>query len=92
MTERRTWSGLPPPTESLESVSPVKTASSLTTKVIRKNGDVLPTVLVDGFVAETWGIDNKGVLEIQALRRLTRLERTEINEEGERLRDFVTTG
>jgi len=53
---------------------------------------VLPTVLVDGFVAETWGIDNKGVLEIQALRRLTRLERTEINEEGERLRDFVTTG
>ena len=27
--------------------------------VIRKNGDVLPTVLVDGFVAATWNIDRK---------------------------------
>jgi hypothetical protein len=32
--------------------------------VIRKNGDVLPTVLVDGFVAATWNVDNKRGLEL----------------------------
>jgi hypothetical protein len=57
--------------------------------VIRKNGDVLPTVLVEGFVAATWNIDRKRGLEIQPLRRLTRQERTEIDEEGERLVEFV---
>jgi hypothetical protein len=57
--------------------------------VIRKNGDVLPTVLVDGFVAATWNVDRKRGLEIEPLRRLTRAERTEIEEEGERLVEFV---
>ena len=56
--------------------------------VIRKNGDVLPTVLVDGFVAATWNIDRKRGLEIQPLRRLTKAERAEIDEEGERLVEF----
>ena len=56
--------------------------------VIRKNGDVLPTVLVDGFVAATWNIDRKRGLEIEPLRRLTKAERAEINEEGERLVEF----
>src|SRR6266550_3668452 len=32
--------------------------------VIRKNGDVIPTVLVDGFVAASWNVDRKGKLEI----------------------------
>ena len=56
--------------------------------VIRKNGDVLPTVLVDGFVAATWNIDRKRGLEIEPLRRLTKVERAEIDEEGERLVEF----
>jgi hypothetical protein len=57
--------------------------------VIRNNGDVLPTVLVDGFVAATWNIDRKGALEVDPLRRLTKAERVEIDEEGERLAEFV---
>ncbi len=57
--------------------------------VIRKNGDVLPTVLVDGFVAATWNVDRKRGLEIEPLRRLTKTERAEIDEEGERLVEFV---
>jgi DNA glycosylase AlkZ-like len=56
--------------------------------VIRKNGDVLPTVLVDGFVAATWNVDEKGRLEIKPLRTLTRHERAEIDDEGERLVEF----
>jgi Winged helix DNA-binding domain len=56
--------------------------------VIRKNGDVLPTILVDGFVAATWNIDRKRGLEIAPLRRLTKAERAEIDEEGERLVEF----
>ena len=56
--------------------------------VIRKNGDVLPTVLVDGFVAATWNIDRKRGLAIEPLRRLTKAERAEIDEEGERLVEF----
>ena len=57
--------------------------------LIKPNGDVLPSVLVDGFVAATWLIDRKGRLELTPLRRLTRAERSEIDEEGERLREFV---
>jgi hypothetical protein len=56
--------------------------------VIKPNGDVAPTVLVDGFVAARWDIDRKGSLKIEPLRRLTRDERAEVNEEGERLREF----
>src|SRR3989440_12939304 len=57
--------------------------------VIRKNGDVLPTVLVDGFVAATWNVDRKRGLEVEPLRRLTKAELAEIDEEGERLVEFV---
>jgi winged helix DNA-binding protein len=57
--------------------------------VIRKNGDVLSTVLVDGFVAGTWDVGTKGMLELEPLVRLTRAQRAEIDEEGERLVDFV---
>jgi hypothetical protein len=56
--------------------------------VIGKNGDVLPTVLVDGFVAATWEIDKKGSLKVERLRRLTKAQGAEIAEEGERLREF----
>jgi hypothetical protein len=61
----------------------------LRTTVIRKNGDVLPTVLVDGFVSATWNVDRKRGLEIEPLRPLTRTERAEIDEEGARLVEFV---
>jgi uncharacterized coiled-coil protein SlyX len=57
--------------------------------VIRKNGDVLPTVLVDGFVAATWNVDRKRGLEIEPLRRLTKAERADVDDEGERLVEFV---
>jgi hypothetical protein len=56
--------------------------------VIKQNGDVAPTVLVDGFVAATWEIDRKGRLNVAPLRRLTKNERSEVDEEGERLREF----
>src|SRR6266542_5800945 len=57
--------------------------------VIRKNGDVLPTVLVDGFVAATWGLDKKAGLQLTPLRRLAKAERSAIEAEGERLVEFV---
>jgi len=57
--------------------------------VIRKNGDVLPTVLVDGFVAATWKVDRKRGLEVEPLQRLTRAKLAEIYAEGERLVEFV---
>jgi hypothetical protein len=58
--------------------------------VIRKNGDVLPTILVDGFVAAAWEVGKKGKLEIAPLRKLSRAERAEVDEEGERLLEFVS--
>jgi hypothetical protein len=58
------------------------------TRVIAKNGDVAPTVLVDGFVAATWDVAAKRDLTITALRRLSKQERAEIDEEGERLVEF----
>jgi len=57
--------------------------------VIRKNGDVLPTVLVDGFVAATWEVDRKHGLQIRPLSRLSKAERAQIDDEGERLLRFV---
>jgi hypothetical protein len=61
----------------------------LRSTVIRKNGDVLPTILVDGFVAATWNVDRKRGLEVTPLRRLTKAERVAIDDEGERLVEFV---
>jgi len=61
---------------------------NLRSTVIRKNGDVLPTVLVDGFVSAAWDIGTKRELTITPLRRLTKQERVAIDEEGERLVGF----
>jgi hypothetical protein len=58
------------------------------TMVIAKNGDVAPTVLVDGFVAATWDVGAKRDLTITPLRKLTKAERAEIDDEGERLVEF----
>ena len=57
-------------------------------RVIAKNGDVAPTVLVDGFVAATWNVDRKGALEIKPLVRLSKQHRAEIDDEGEQLVAF----
>jgi len=56
--------------------------------VIAKNGDVLPTVLVDGFVSATWDLGTKRDLKITPLRRLAKAERADIDAEGERLVEF----
>ena len=56
--------------------------------VIAKNGDVVPTVLVDGVVAATWDMGTKRDLTIRPLRHLTKQERTAIDDEGERLAEF----
>jgi hypothetical protein len=64
-------------------------AEKLRRTVIRNNGDVLQSVLVDGFVAALWNIDRKRGLQIEPLRRLTKAERAEIDDEGERLVQFV---
>jgi len=60
----------------------------LRSTVIRKNGDVAPTVLVDGFVAATWDVGAKRDLTITPLRRLSKRERAEVDDEGERLAEF----
>jgi len=65
-------------------------AESLRKTVIRNNGDVLQSVLVDGFVTALWNIDKKGELQIEPLRRLTKAERAAIDEEGEGLVRFVS--
>jgi hypothetical protein len=61
---------------------------NLRSTVIRKNGDVLPTVLVDGFVSAVWDIGTKRDLTITPLRKLTKQERAAVDEEGDRLVEF----
>jgi hypothetical protein len=55
--------------------------------VIRKNGDVLPTFLVDGAVAGTWDAPLRGraVLTLTPLRPLPPAQRDEVEQEGEQL-------
>jgi hypothetical protein len=60
--------------------------------VIKKNGDFLPTVLVDGLVAGLWSVDERrseAVLTITPLRKLPVAARREVEAEGERLVGFV---
>ena len=58
--------------------------------VFKNNGDLLPTVLVDGFVSAVWNVDKSGRLEVTPLRRLSRAERAQVDAEGERLMAFVS--
>jgi hypothetical protein len=56
--------------------------------VVRKNGDFLPTVLVDGFVAGTWEVERaqgRATLHVRPFDPLPRAWRDELREEGERL-------
>ncbi len=60
--------------------------------VIKKNGDFLPTVLVDGLVAGLWTVDvtrREAVLTVTRLGKLARAVRRELEEEAERLVRFV---
>ena len=60
--------------------------------VIAKNGDVVPTVLVDGSVAARWGARMAGrtaVLAISAFGRLSGADRSAVTEEGQRLIRFI---
>jgi hypothetical protein len=60
--------------------------------VFTKNADVLPTFLVDGFVAGTWELertDGKAAIRLRALRRLERSSRDALAEEADRLLGLV---
>jgi hypothetical protein len=56
--------------------------------VIGRNGDVLPTFLVDGVVAGMWAVErkrDKATLRLEPFAPLPRKTRTELEDEGERL-------
>ena len=57
--------------------------------VIRMNGDVAQTFLVDGFVAGTWRAD-KGRVTVEPFEPLSRAGQREVKEEAERLEAFLT--
>jgi hypothetical protein len=58
-------------------------------RVIRVNGDVSQTFLVDGFVAGTWRVDD-GRIAIEPFAPLTRSVRSELEDEAERLEAFLS--
>ena len=57
--------------------------------VIRMNGDVAQTFLVDGFVAGTWRFEN-GRVVLEPFAALARSVRRELKEEAARLEAFLT--
>jgi hypothetical protein len=61
-------------------------------RVYPNNGMIQPTVLVDGFVQGKWKISvtgKKATLTIEAFRRFTKNEKSEVEAEGESLLEFV---
>jgi hypothetical protein len=59
--------------------------------VIRMNGDVAQTFLVDGFVAGLWRVE-KGRVVLEPFAPLSRSARRELDEERRRLEAFLTDG
>jgi hypothetical protein len=57
-------------------------------KVIRMNGDVAPTFLVDGFVAGIWRVEN-GRVVVEPFAALSRSVQRELKDEAERLEAFL---
>jgi hypothetical protein len=57
-------------------------------RVIKMNGDVAQTFLVDGFVAGTWRADD-GRVVVEPFATLSRAERRAVDEERERLEAFL---
>jgi hypothetical protein len=58
-------------------------------KVIRMNGDVSQTFLVDGFVAGAWSAEN-GRVVVDPFAKLSRSELREVKDEAGRLESFLT--
>jgi DNA glycosylase AlkZ-like len=56
--------------------------------VIRQNGDVAQTFLVDGFVAGTWRVDDGSVV-IEPFAALSRSAQRELRDEAARLEAFL---
>ena len=56
--------------------------------VIRANGDVAQTFLVDGLVAGTWGAED-GRVVVEPFAPLSSAQRQEVDEEAERLSTFL---
>jgi hypothetical protein len=56
--------------------------------VIRRNGDVLPTFLVDGVVAGLWRLDG-GRVELEPFGKLTRTVERELRREARGLEEFA---
>jgi Winged helix DNA-binding domain len=57
-------------------------------RVIKMNGDVAQTFLVDGFVAGTWGVEN-GRVVTTPFAKLPRTAQRELKDEAERLTAFL---
>jgi Winged helix DNA-binding domain len=60
--------------------------------VIRKNGDVLPTFLVDGVVSGLWSVEragDKAALRLEPFAPLPRKVRVELADEGDRLLRWI---
>jgi winged helix DNA-binding protein len=58
-------------------------------RIIRANGDVAPTFLVDGVVAGIWRADPKRIV-LEPFGKLTRAVRGELEEEASHLYSFIT--
>jgi Winged helix DNA-binding domain len=58
-------------------------------KVIRVNGDVAQTFLVDGFVAGTWRAEN-GRVVVEPFAQLSRAAKREVEDEAGRLEAFLS--
>ena len=56
--------------------------------VIRMNGDVAQTFLVDGFVAGIWRVED-GRVVLEPFEPLSRSTRRELEDEAERLEAFI---
>ena len=57
--------------------------------VIRMNGDVAQTFLIDGFVAGMWSV-NKGRVVLAPFEKLSRSARVELEDESARLEAFIS--
>ena len=57
-------------------------------RVIRMNGDVAQTFLVDGFVAGTWSAES-GRVAVEPFTKLSRAAQRELKDESERLEAFL---
>ena len=65
--------------------------SELRRTVILANGDVAPTVLVDGTVAARWKADESGRVAVEYLATVTRTQQAEVADEAARLEAWLAS-